>query len=374
MVDVIRFYIENVELTEKALKKFDIYPVGYGKERGYYKKMKREIENDSDKPKGREFDYFSIVYDKKEDENIGKLWFEQNIRRTYFDRIRTDESDLEIAMSDLHHNDFVREIKYWANELDIDEEDFWKAKITKIELGVTLHFKNPMNGIISCFGSLKNLPRKHVYENSGVKFIGKNYQVSIYDKLDRAFHTGEIFEKQPAKRRNILNVGAKKVKAFIRYEIKITTVSGVLPKDFGDINTLDKLNRSWNDLSDMLLNKIDDFTFVDVLSPEIEKYIIYEQIGKVIDGVKGKGKDKTPIEDYLMYLGLKYLDFENDGLVNKGFDEFRTHLLPFLKRDRLKREKYYSDLYMKFRVKSSPTYAEKFKTELSKKLKSLVAK
>ncbi|WP_326982267.1 hypothetical protein VUJ46_19020 [Chryseobacterium sp. MYb264] len=298
MVDVIRFYIENVELTEKALKKFDIYPVGYGKERGYYKKMKREIENDLDKPKGREFDYFSIVYDKKEDENIGKLWFEQNIRRTYFDRIRTDESDLEIAMSDLHYNDFVREIEYWANELDIDEEDFWKAKITKIELGVTLHFKTPMNGIISCFGSLKNLPRKHVYENSGVKFIGNNYQVSIYDKLDRAFHTGEIFEKQPAKRRNILNVGAKKVKAYIRYEIKITTVSGVLPKDFGDISTLDKLNKSWNNLNNMLLNKIDDFTFVDILSPEIVKYIIYEQIGNAIDGVKGK--DKTPIEEYLV--------------------------------------------------------------------------
>lgn len=65
---------------------------------------------------------------------------------------------------------------------------------------------------------------------------------------------------------------------------------------------------------------------------------------------------------------MKFLRLD---LENTGIDEFNQYIIPFLKRDKIKLEKHYNDLYEKFRKKSKPNYSEKFKNVLSKRLKSI---
>lgn len=362
MVDVIKFYVENIELTEKASQKFsEFYNTRNGKEYCYYKKQKYTVDENKDdyEKEMPEYDHFSIKFLRVKDQNIGKLWFRQNIRRNYFDRV--EENDVQKGMGDLNFNQFVDEINFWADELDIDREVFWNAKITQIELGVTLEFSTPMLSVFSCFGSLKNMPRKHFYENSGVKFIGNNYQVSIYDKLNRTFSKGEILGEMEYYKKENFKDHVKKRKAFIRYEIKISAVSGNLPQDFGDIDQLNKVKGSWNPLLDLLKSKFNDFTFVDVISPGIEKKIMEDQVAKKVEGETKRGKNKRPIDHYLIYLGLKEI----------GMPDFIKDIIPFLKRDSLKIQKEYIAIYEGFLEKSSPSYEEVFKAELHKRLEEI---
>ncbi|MPS72935.1 MAG: hypothetical protein E2590_07235 [Chryseobacterium sp.] len=368
MVDVIRFYVENVELSKDVKKKFGRFysDERFGNEFCYYKKPKnkssqREAENSEiEDGKKRDYDHFEIKFVKPKDKDQGKLWFEQNIRRNYFDRTRTDESDYDIAASDLNYTDFVKEIEHWADEFGIDKDKFWKAKVTQVELGVTLHFKTSMLGVFSCFGSLKKMSRKHIYENFGVKFIGNNYQVSVYDKLERAFQRGEILKRVKTVKRNKVKEEAKKVKAHIRYEIKITTVSGILPDGLKNINSLNYIKENWNSIGDVLLKKFDDFTFVDVLSPGIEKEIIYQQFKKDKED-KGRRQNEAVINDYLKYLGMEAV----------GMEEFRQYIYPLLKKKNRTIEEKYLGLYEKFREKKKPSYSELFRKVLVKKIKTI---
>ncbi|MCD9855729.1 hypothetical protein LUD75_13480 [Epilithonimonas sp. JDS] len=364
MVDVIKFYIPDVKLSDNVLKKFGkFYKRGEDKEHCFYQKItKNKIEDDDFEEPKEQIDYdkhFSIVFRRDINAEIGKLWFEQNIRRNYFSRTRTSENDFDIAVSDLTYYDFVEEIEYWANELELDKRIFWNANVTKVELGVTLHFKSPMVGIFSCFGSLKHITRKHIYD-FGVKFIGDNYQVSIYDKLERAFYTKEVFDNLNKPRKENLKSAIKKIKAFIRYEIKITTTSGILPAGFKKVRTLKDIKDNWNNLGDSLLNKFNHFTFVDVISPAIEKEIIYQQFKKPI-AINGRRPDKVAINEYLIFLGLEKIKL----------DGFRRHLFPYLKQKNKEVEKWYNDLYEKFIVKKAPTYSDEFKKVLKKRLNSI---
>jgi len=351
MVDVIKFYIEEVNIPKNVLiEKFDIYTDTIGNAKCYYKKEAFEK-------------YHSIKFLRLAKKEDGKLEFERNIRKDYFNRTRTIEADYIIATSDLSYYDFVKEVEFWSTELKIDKKIFWKAKVTQIELGVTLYFNNPMLGIFSCFGSLKDIPRKHIYENSGVKFIGDNYQVSIYDKWDRAFATGEIFKKTKTINRNKVREKVKKIKAFIRYEIKITNVSGSLPKGLRKVKYLEDIRSNWNDLANTLLIKFDDFTFVDVISPKIEKEIIYQQFKKPIEGNKRR-QNTNAINEYLKYLGLETITME----------KFFQYVYPLVKQKTKVIEKGYIDTFEKFIEKRKPTYSDLFKKVLKRRLKSIKKK
>ncbi|WP_299179456.1 hypothetical protein [uncultured Chryseobacterium sp.] len=362
MVDVIKFYVADVELNENVKKKFSrFYKTRNNKEYCYYKKLKyNDIDDVDDFNKDRlEYEHFSIKFLRIVGENKGKLWFQQNIRKDYF--ARKEFGNVESAMGDLNFSQFEEEINFWADEFELDREVFWNAKITQIELGVTLEFNMPMKGIFSCFGSLKNLPRKHIYENSGVKFIGDNYQVSIYDKLDRTFSKGEILGSMNYVRRDNFKKILKNKKAYIRYEIKISAISGNLPKDFGDLDFLYNVRVRWNDLGKLLYTKFNDFTFVNILSPAIEKKIIYDQLQNKVKGEKKRGKNKTPIDHYLQFLGLQKIKM----------DQFRQYIIPFLKRDQRQIEQEYIDIYESFLKNVKPTYSTMFRTQLKKRLKKI---
>jgi hypothetical protein len=118
MVDVIKFYVENIKLTDTALTKFsEFYNTRNEKEYCYYKKLKyaRDEKEDDFGREMLEYDHFSIKFLRIRGEDKGKLWFQQNIRRNYFERV--GESDVQKGMGDLNFDQYVAEINFWADEL-----------------------------------------------------------------------------------------------------------------------------------------------------------------------------------------------------------------------------------------------------------------
>jgi len=94
---------------------------------------------------------------------------------------------------------------------------------------------------------------------------------------------------------------------------------------------------------------------------QLKKKLFNDQLQNKVKGEKKRGKNKTPIDHYLQFLGLQKIKM----------DQFRQYIIPFLKRDQRQIEQEYIDIYESFLKNVKPTYSTMFRTQLKKRLKKI---
>jgi len=209
MVDRIKFYLENIIISEAVLGR--IFTKRFKKKgtRYYiadYNKMSFMSEltpEDFQEPPKVTFLIKSLVkenyknyknlficYAVKKGMKSGRLTIHQNIRKDFISYKN------ESAFKDLDYFDFVEIINLYADEFEIPRNIFWKATITQIELGVNLRFNITMSSILSSISQMNGTSETNRVVNSAVTFRNKKYELSIYDKLSRASQQNEVFRGQ----------------------------------------------------------------------------------------------------------------------------------------------------------------------------------
>lgn len=264
MVDVIRFYIDNLSMNENILKtkfktihnteelttyRYDFHNSELFSDR---KKNIEKEQGDPDKVKSYKRSYHYIFFTIKKKENpkkIGKLIFNQNIRRNWIDYITIlDKKGIDYTniqpikplmprfMADLSYSNFINIIDLYSEELKIPKNIFWNAKVTQVELGANLKFSTKiktkkgverlsLEGMLSSFGSLKNVPEKDTYGRSGVRFKADAFEISIYDKMKRVIFTEEFLKNVKDSIKESRRKKFNKINRFFRYELRVKEVS-----------------------------------------------------------------------------------------------------------------------------------------------------
>jgi len=337
MVDRIKFSVDNANLQDAILKKLFFDPINSkGSKIYYFKNNYNSDEEEDDESSIDDNEDDSIIYSSYEAKYKKNLYIKYivyakpkglsgnpnaNIRNELIVH-RNFRKDFyrEAGIDDLDYEKFKDVIFKYATMFQIDEGRMLKARVTKIELGVTLRFKSDMEAIIPCFVSCDNLPEKVVYGNTGVTFIGGNYSVSFYDKLKRMLDSGDIMRNQ--RRRAIHEPMIRKNNFWLRYEVKIEKVSGFNFGNYKDsMNTLKRILDNWNSLGDMLYKMYENVEFVDFLSPAIEIDI--------------KGKSYGALDKLLIFTGIKTIREK----------EFFTQFIPLLN---VNKQSFYRTHYKKF--------------------------
>ncbi|GAA5085464.1 hypothetical protein GCM10023210_06310 [Chryseobacterium ginsengisoli] len=392
MVDVIKFYIDNIEIDENILKtkfiktsssesdviryKYDFHNSELFSDR---KKNVKEGKSDYEKKKPSKLTHHYIYFIIKVGEKKGKLIFNQNIRRNWIDYMKVaDKKGIEYNCSpfdksmprvllDLEYENFIDIIELYAVEFRIPRIIFWSADVTQVELGANLKFSTKiktkngfervsLNGMLSSFGSLKNVPEKDTYGRSGVRFKADTFEISIYDKLKRIIFTKEMFAN---KKDSIKAYRRKKINErnhFLRYELRVKEVSSFRRESFfRKLDTLQDIKDNWNNLLTALFDTAKEIDFVDFLSPEIETELIKSQL---------KSKAKKPFVEYLIYQAVKEM----------GYTDFIRDIIPLVNvKERRKFQAEVDEIYDKFRDKNyyATSYEKMFLDALEKRLDSL---
>jgi hypothetical protein len=366
MVDRIKFSVDNVEIDQEILAKKFFKSAPNKKGNVTYTFKNNFIEDDEEEDSTDEtsetekssYDrrykkYLYIKYirykiPKKlpQEEDIKyeirtELIIHRNIRK---DRL----GDGRIA--DISYIGFAKTINKYAQQFKIQEKKMWSARVTKIELGVTLRLKENMKGILSCFQSFKDLPEKNIYSDNGISFIGTNYSVSFYDKIERMDNNKELFPNSKNKKK--LKAKMTENNYFLRLELKVEKVSGFYKQNFkGKLKHLVDIKNNWDYLCLSIAKLYYDVGFIDVLSLESRDSI--------------NGEERTPMNNYLKFKGIQLI----------GKDIFFEEILPLMKEKGLPRfrkeyRKFYDDYERKFRY----SYKDDFKAKLDEKVELLMRK
>lgn len=358
MVDRIKFVVDNADLSDEILNKkfFKGRPnkegtIVYTFRNNYIEEEDiNEDETDDEKVilKSRYSKYLYIQYvqykTSKKLPNVtynvkNKLIIHRNIRKDWFGNGR---------LADLGYKSFVKKINSYGEEFQIDNKRLWNARVTKIELGVTLRLPIKMYGILSCFNSFSGLTEKDIYGKDGVSFIGTNFSVSFYDKIEKMDKNNELFIKSKNKRK--LKDKVTKKNYFLRFELKVEKVSGFYNKNFDDkINHLSKIRDNWNHLLYSVGNLYQQIKYIDVVSPEVMDLI--------------KGEEKKPMDNLLKFQGIKSITP----------DVFFEELLPQMKKEKQSKfKKEYRDFYNDYERKFRHGFKEEFRAKLDEKIDSLL--
>jgi hypothetical protein len=368
MVDKIKFIVDNVILDKTILEEkfYETYSSNNKKKKENEEEEEEEEENeivtyffrnnktedisedfdseDSDDNKYRKYLYIKYVVRKKPKKlpNVDyeiktELIIHRNIRKDWFG---------EGSSKDLGFENFIEVIKKYADLFGIEEKKIWNARVTKVELGVTLKLSSKMKGILSCFESFSGITEKNLYGSNGIGFIGENFSISIYDKLSRMVDNGEIFKKSRKKNKLVEKIIKKHY--FLRFELKVNKVSGFYRNDFkGRINYLKEIRDNWDYLGQGVLRLYSDINFIDILSPEIQE--------------RFRGKEKTQMNEFLKFSGIKAI----------GEDNFYRYFLPLMKGNGTKFREYYSETYNEHKQMAKYGYKEDFLAIMEKKIESL---
>ncbi|SIT03525.1 hypothetical protein [Chryseobacterium gambrini] len=330
MVDKIKFIVENIRIAEDILQDKKLYTkqnkrknkewfvfdykklellhfFRYKNEDAITANQKTDDDNDEDDDEkgyinedqqfvNKNYKNLSIVFVRNIGSKQGKLIVHQNLRKDY---IRIKEKHGKGILNDLDYDAFVETINTYALQFKISKPDFWNAaKITKIELGVTMQFKSNMVSILSCFGKYDNVPEKFIYGNSGISYKAENFSVSIYDKLKRALQNRELLKTLTKTRREEYRKLANKSVYYLRFELRVDSVSKFNQEAFkGRINTLIGLRENWDIILKSLHNLLDNISFADFLSPKMEKALLSAKLSE--------SKSKADFDDFMYYLAIK---------------------------------------------------------------------
>lgn len=366
MVDRIKFSVDNVEIDQEILAKKFFKSAPNKKGNVTYTFKNNFIEDDEEDDSTDEtseteksaYDkkykkYLYIRYTKykipkklpKEDDITYEIRNELVIHRN----IRKDRlGDGRIA--DLSYNGFVKTINKYAQDFKIEEKKMWSARVTKIELGATLRLKRNMKGILSCFQSFQDLPEKNIYGSNGISFIGNNYSVSFYDKIERMYINKELFPNSKNKKK--LKAKLTEKNYFLRLELKVEKVSGFYKQNFkGKLKHLVDIKNNWDHLCLSITKLYYDIGFIDVLSPESRDLIT--------------GKERKPMNDYLKFKGIQFIG--KDVFFNEIIDLMREE---GLSKFRSEYRKFYDNYERNFKY----SYKDEFKAELDEQVEQLMRK
>ncbi|WP_312765769.1 hypothetical protein [Epilithonimonas sp.] len=387
MIDKIKCYAEDVRLSDEILK--TKFKKSYNSRNGnevylfdhfnsiFVKKNKIERSQSIDEEEGyinnvkRQNLY--VLFIRPIGSNKGKIIFNQNIRKNWINYNhlqfgRGSEGKHLSPMYDLKFKDFVKIIDLYADELSIPKNVFWNATITQLELGANLKFDTRirkgkklvgtmnLNKMLSCFGRLKNVEEKHTYGSYGICFKAKNFELSIYDKLNRIVNTREIFKKSGERIKSKNRLKLSRVAFFLRYELRILSMSHFNQSAFENrIGTLKELKDNWNEVLIALFETTEDIEFYDFLSPEIETELM-------MTGLKSKGLEK--FKNLMIYNGLKMIGYQN-------FKDFVVPLVNSKVRTKFETEILQVNSEFRDLSKYGNSYQKKFLNALENKLKSL---
>lgn len=276
MVDRIKFTVDNADLSEGIImrKFFEGRPnkegtIVYTYRNNYIgEEDVNEDEEDDEKvtpnKKYSKYLYIQYVVYKKSKKlpNVeypvkNKLIVHRNVRKESYGNGR---------LGDLGYKSFVKKIDRYGEEFQINNKILWKARVTKVELGLTLRLPKEMKGILSCFNSFSGLTKRNIYGEDGVSFLGNNFSVSFYDKIEKMKDNNELFIKSRNKQKLIEKVTKKNY--FLRFELKVEKVSGFYNKMYdGKINHLSKIRDNWDYLLKSLASLYQQVNYIDVISP-----------------------------------------------------------------------------------------------------------
>lgn len=365
MVDKIKFIVDNAKIQDEILKK-KFFPAVNKKGSKEYLYRNNYVEDEDDEIDSAETSSEKSSYENKfkkylyikyivysspknlpnNDYSIrSELVIHRNIRKDRFG---------EGAVHDLSYLGFIKIIEKYINEFGIEEKLMWNARVTKLELGVTLKLKSKMRGVLSCFESFNGITEKHIYGNTGISFRGKNFAVTFYDKLVQMHKNQELFKR--SKRKNELFEKVTKNNYFLRFELKIHKVSGFNSDESlfkKRIERLKEIKDNWNYLGKALFKMYEKVNYIDILSPEVEDSF--------------KNQATTPMNHYLMFKGIKSI----------GKDRLFTQLIPLMKDDSIsqsKFKKYYRDFYNNYDRKFLVDYGAEFGNKLEDKIEFLMKK
>ena len=401
MVDRIKFSIDNANLTEEILEEYFYPGIRKKKSTTYYYKNSlmvgdEEEENEEDEIESDDWQAEYKNNDNKEEPSTKKLQktkYKKNLTIIYevynkpkhlfkpkLERTKISSSGIrneliihknmrkeaygEGKSTDITYSKFKKEIKKISDKFGIKIDEVLKARVTQIELGVTVILKSDMQLIIPCFVAYKKLPEIITFGHTGVTFLGDNYSVSFYDKLKRILENGEALKKSEIRKR--VEPKLRKNNFLLRFEIKINKVTGFNVGNYKTkMNTPKKILDNWEDLGDLIHKMFENVEFVDFLSPEIE--------------VDLKGRGKTEMNKFLQFKGIQKIG--EGGKNNDNKDEYQknhkffTQYIPNMTHDKIAEfRKYYKKIYEEHLDKSKKDYYSVLDDAIKERLEVLKIK
>ncbi|WP_426475836.1 hypothetical protein [Chryseobacterium balustinum] len=310
MVDLIKFYIEKIVLSDYLLAtKFVKIKEEDGYE--YFKADPNKIsflsKNNNVKQNGHFFKNEIVIqqenlakrlsyrnkfisFKRKKNEKVGRFSVCQNIRKDFI-RIKNLN-----PFTDLNYLNFVEIIEMYADEFGIERKRFWSAKITQVELGVNVRFNMNIASIIKNISRMKGMENTLRIGNT-VNFKNQKYEVAIYDKLEREAQQNEVFKDVNKVRRRHLVKKIAKHNSIVRIELRVKRVSQFNRASIkSKIRTLESIRKSFDLLGKELYKLFVNISFVDEISPDISRNLIRSQLNS---------KNVSAFNEYLQFLGLK---------------------------------------------------------------------
>ncbi|WP_084015861.1 hypothetical protein [Moheibacter sediminis] len=266
--------------------------------------------------------------DKKEEYSLS---ISGSIRKWYYQ---------ENSRKDLNYAEFIDCISLLAREIGMRESELWNAKVTKVEVGVTLLVDKKFKGIKDCFVRYRNASRYEMGDEIMTVYFGfENYKLKIYDKY---------FEMN--KRKNLESYPYKEVNErlhFPRLEIVVNKVSGT-PFFKSKANTLRKIEENWDEILKEFRKRFGNINFVNVLADENR----LREISSYSD-----------FRDFLAYEGInnyglsECLDCLNHtGILNNNKTKYMSDLSKLFESFRVKDDQLKSEFFERFEKKLNRLY------------------
>lgn len=310
MVDLIKFYLENVWLSDYILAtkfirikkeggfeyfKADPDKISFLSKDGSARKTGHLLKNEiviqqENLAKKLSYQNKFISFKRRENEKEGRFSVCQNLRKDF---IRSKDLN---PFTDLNYLNFIEIIEMYADEFGIERERFWKAKITQVELGVNVRFNMNIASIIKNISRMKGMENTLRIGNT-VNFKNQKYEVAIYDKLEREAQQNEVFKNVNKVRRRHLVKKIAKHNSIVRIELRVKRVSQFNRASIkSKIRTLESMRKSFDLLGKELYKLFVNISFVDEILPDINRNLVRSQLDS---------KNVSAFNEYLQFLGLK---------------------------------------------------------------------
>lgn len=180
--------------------------------------------------------------------NKTKLFISGNLRKWYKNVKSTN---------DLSFKDFVNAIDKLEKEIGLLQGTLWNAKVTKLEIGVCLRLTDDDRGLMLCIADYINF-KKMTFCNETIKFKGADYDIIFYDKIK------EIVNHESIKKKNGKSMNRKNF--ILRFEMQIRKMSNMTLQIKDNLNTLALIKKNWLVIGEVLMDKLYEVKFVDVIS------------------------------------------------------------------------------------------------------------
>jgi len=245
-----------------------------GKGKGFTGKLflnnnAKKLENGKSKP------YLLIQIKLLENDEL-RIVISNSLRKWFFDKE---------VIGDFNKTEFEKCLNIISEKLEVPEDILFGAKVTRVEYGANLRFREEYRCFYACIHSHYDIKKKCNWGNETIEFKGENRSVIFYDKVTE--QKGKTFSAKNQKKIN-------NVALLLRYEIKVNKISGSPEKPF--MSYLHDIIENWNLIADLWYKELDKITFVNDINPKIYSYL--------------KDSKVKPIKEYLIYLGIKKLGLD----------------------------------------------------------------